>query len=136
MFTTTNIIRVRYAETDRMGYAYYGNYATYFEVARVEALRELGITYKSLEDEGVLLPVTEYSIRFLKPAFYDDDLTIRTVIPVKPTARIRFEYETYRGDELLNKAWTELVFVGRDSGKPIRCPEDIELAMEPYFPSK
>lgn len=133
MFLTITKIRVRYAETDRMGYVYYGNYATYFEVARVEALRALGISYKSLEDEGVILPVVEYSIKYFKPAFYDDDLEIRTTITHMPTARIRFEYETVRGTEVLNKAFTELVFVETASGRPMRCPSDVENALRIHF---
>lgn len=133
MFQSKNAIRVRYAETDRMGYAYYGNYATYFEVARVETLRALGITYKSLEDEGVLLPVVEYNVKFLLPAYYDDELTIETIITTKPSARIRFEYETKRGEDVLNKAWTTLVFVDKQTGRPIRCPKDVEEAIKKYF---
>ena len=86
-------LRVRYSETDQMGYVYYGNYAQYFEVARVEALRSLGITYKELEEEGILLPVLEFTIRYIKPAYYDDQLTIKVRIPVLPKARIFFEYE-------------------------------------------
>lgn len=135
MFTNNTIIRVRYSETDRMGYSYYGNYATYFEVARVEALRSLGINYKTLEDEGILLPVVEYSIRFIKPAFYDDELLIRTIIPTLPTVRARFEYETLRGEQLLNKAWTELVFFDKISEKPVRCPLHIEKLLSPFFPT-
>ena len=88
MFNTETKIRVRYAETDRMGYVYYGNYATYFEVARVESLRTMGMTYKEMEDQGIILPVLEYYIKFIKPAFYDDLLTIKTTIPTLPTARI------------------------------------------------
>ncbi|HEY8404410.1 MAG TPA: thioesterase family protein [Flavobacteriales bacterium] len=133
MFQHSISLRVRYAETDRMGYVYYGNYATYFEVARVETLRELGITYKSLEDEGVLLPVADYSIRYHKPAFYDDHLTIVCYIPQLPTARIKFEYKTFRGDELLNTASTDLVFVDKTTGKPMRCPQHVLKAMEPFF---
>lgn len=133
MFQNKISLRVRYAETDRMGYSYYGNYAIYFEVARVEALRSLGITYKSLEDEGVLLPVVEYTIRYNKPAFYDDELRIETVIPTLPTAKIRFEYKTFRGDELLNTAATDLVFVDKQSGRPMRCPDDVLNAMKKHF---
>ncbi len=129
MFRNTTNLRVRYAETDRMGYSYYGNYAIYFEVARVEALRAIGITYKSLEDEGVLLPVVEFHIKYSLPAFYDDELEIRTIIPQLPTARIRFEYETFRGHELLNKAWTELVFVNKETGRPMKCPHDVMQAL-------
>ena len=136
MFTHFTKLRVRYAETDRMGYSYYGNYATYFEVARVEALRALGITYKSLEDEGVLLPVVEYQVRFSKPAFYDDEIAIKTTIVLLKSARIRFEYEVWRSDELLTTAWTELVFVDKSSGRPMRCPSDVEEALRPHFTSE
>jgi acyl-CoA thioester hydrolase len=129
MFRQKTTLRVRYAETDRMGYSYYGNYAIYFEVARVETLRAAGITYKSLEDEGILLPVLEYHVKYLRPAHYDDELTIHTVIPEMPGVKIRFEYETLRGEELLNKAWTELVFVDKASGRPIRCPEHVLEAL-------
>lgn len=126
-------IRVRYAETDRMGYVYYGNFAVFFEVARVETLRSVGITYKSLEDDGILLPVKEYSICYHKPAFYDDMLRIETIIPTAPTAKIRFEYKTFRGGELLNTAITELVFVDKLSGRPMRCPSHVLKAMHPFF---
>lgn len=133
MYKTETSLRVRYAETDRMGYSYYGNYATYFEVARVESLRALGISYRSLEDRGVLLPVTEYNIRFFKPAYYDDEILIFTTVPAIPTARIRFEYESYRGDTLLNKAWTELAFVDAKTSVPMRCPNELSGALKLYF---
>ncbi|MBL7944055.1 MAG: acyl-CoA thioesterase [Flavobacteriales bacterium] len=133
MLTHQIQLRVRYAETDRMGYAYYGNYATYFEVARVEMLRAVGITYRSLEDEGILLPVAEYNIRFLLPAYYDDQLEITTTISEMPAARITFEYETHRGDHLLNRAQTTLVFVDKVTGKPMRCPDQVRLALQPHF---
>lgn len=123
-------IRVRYGETDKMGYVYYGNYATYFEVARVETLRSLGISYKKIEDDGVMLPVLEFKIKYFKPAFYDDELTIKTRITSLPGVRIHFEYETYNGDKvLLNKAETTLVFVDIKTGKPCNIPEDLL----PYF---
>ena len=88
-------LRVRYAETDRMGYVYYGNYATYFEVGRVEAMKSIGMSYKKLEDSGIMMPVLEYKIKYFKPAFYDDELTIVTSIKELPMARITFFYETY-----------------------------------------
>ncbi|MDZ4752765.1 MAG: thioesterase family protein [Flavobacteriales bacterium] len=133
MYQTEIKLRVRYAETDRMGYSYYGNYATYFEVARVEALRSLGISYRQIEDSGILLPVSEYSVKFLKPAYYDDELLIITKIPRIPTAKITFEYQTFRGDELLNTAHTDLVFVTKSTGRPMRCPEFIRLVFEKYY---
>lgn len=116
-----------------MGYAYYGNYAAYFEVARVESLRELGVSYRQLEDDGILLPVSEYSIKFLKPAYYDDELVIKTNIIELPTARIKFSYQTWRGDDLLNEAKTDLVFVDKTSGKPTRCSEQVLEKLRDYF---
>jgi len=115
MYKHTTQIRVRYSETDRMNYVYYGNYAQYFEVARVEALRNLGISYKELEEkEGVMLPVLDYHIKFFKPGYYDELLTINTSIIKMPEARIAFEYEVYNEkNELINKASTTLVFVNK-----------------------
>ncbi len=123
-------IRVRYAETDRMGYVYYGNYAAYFEVARVEMLRSLGFSYRELEDKGVLLPVVDFKVRYVQPARYDDLLDIHTRISVLPTARITFTYET-RNQEgvLLNEAETTLVFVDAESGRPRKAPDDLLKVM-------
>ena len=121
MFTSTTQIRVRYAETDKMGYVYYGNYATYYEVGRVEGLRDLGLSYLKMEEEGIMLPVLEFQIKYFKPAFYDDLLTIKTTITQVKGARIFFEYETLNeANEVLNKGTTTLVFVSRASNKP--CP--------------
>ena len=134
MFKSETTIRVRYAETDRMDYVYYGNYATYFEVARVESLREIGITYKDIEDKGILLPVLDYKVKFIKPAVYDDLLTIHTVIPQLPMARIRFEYEIYnQSDVLLNTAATTLVFINKETKKPCAAPDFFLSHFSPYF---
>lgn len=123
MYTTEIQIRVRYGETDQMGYVYYGNYAGYFEVARIDALRQLGVSYKNLEKDGIILPVFSYSIKFLKPAYFDDELTIKTIIKELPLVRIKFEYETYneKGD-LLNKAETTLVFIDKGTNNPCAAP--------------
>jgi acyl-CoA thioester hydrolase len=116
-------LRVRYSETDKMGFCYYGNYAQYFEVARVEALRELGIVYKLLEENGILLPVTEFHIRYLQPAKYDDLLEIKTIISKFQGTRMYFQYEVWNEDGvLLNDAETTLVFVDGNSMKPIPIP--------------
>jgi acyl-CoA thioester hydrolase len=116
-------LRVRYSETDKMGFCYYGNYAQYFEVARVEALRELGIVYKLLEENGILLPVTEFHIRYLQPAKYDDLLEIKTIITNFQGTRMYFQYEVWNEDGvLLNDAETTLVFVDANSMKPIPIP--------------
>ena len=135
MYNHTTQIRVRYSETDRMNYVYYGNYAQYFEVARVEALRNLGISYKSLEEvEGVMLPVLDYQIKFFKPGFYDELLTIKTVIVKMPQARIFFEYEVFNEKmELINKASTTLVFVNKATGKPMSAPANFLKLLQPYF---
>jgi acyl-CoA thioester hydrolase len=119
-------LRVRYAETDRMGYCYYGNFAAFFEVARVEALRELGITYRKLEDDGVILPVLDYQIKYFKPAFYDEELRIETIIERVKGARIFFSYKTYNEkNEQLNQATTTLVFVDFHTKKPMIPPADL-----------
>lgn len=119
-------IRVRYGETDRMGYCYYGNYAQFFEVARVEALRELGFSYKKLEDDGILLPVSEYSVKYKRPAYYDDELVIHTVIESIDGAKLNFHFETFnRNDELLNTSKVQLVFVDANTGRPTRPPGEL-----------
>jgi acyl-CoA thioester hydrolase len=116
-------VRVRYAETDRMGYCYYGNFAVYFEVARVEALRELGITYKNLEDDGIILPVLDYQVRYFAPAYYDEELTIETIVEEVKGTRIYFSYKTLndKGAQL-NQATSTLVFVDFQTKKPINPP--------------
>jgi acyl-CoA thioester hydrolase len=133
MITHPIFLRVRYAETDRMGYVYYGNYATYFEVARVETLRTVGITYKSLEDSGILLPVVDFRMRYFAPAHYDDEIRITCAIPEIPSARIRFQYQTHRGETLLNEGETDLAFVDASTGKPMRCPATLKETFEKLF---
>jgi acyl-CoA thioester hydrolase len=134
MFSHELKLRVRYAETDRMGFVYYGNYATYFEVARVEMLRSLGFTYRRMEDEGIILPVLDFTIKYIKPAYYDDLLTINTVIKNLPAARIHFDYETFNeGKVLLNIASTTLVFINRNTLKPCPAPADFMEAIKKYY---
>ena len=134
MYCSEVHIRVRYAETDQMGYCYYGNYAQYFEVARVEMLRSLGVSYKDMENQGILLPVTDYSIKYLKPAYYDENLTIKTQIRILPKIRIAFDYETYNeSGELLNEARTELVFLNKENMRPTRAPQILINQLTPFF---
>lgn len=134
MFDTETTIRVRYGETDKMSYVYYGNYASYFEVARVEALRSLGMSYRRMEEEGILLPVLEYKVKYFKPALYDDLLRVRTVIPVMPSVRIQFQYEIFNEEGLkLTEAETTLVFIDRHLGKPRRAPELLRQKLSEYF---
>ncbi len=134
MFVSETQVRVRYAETDRMQYVYYGNYASYFEVARVEALRSLGMSYKRMEEEGFLLPVYDYSVRYFKPAFYDDLLFIKTCIPVMPSVRIQFNYEVYNeGMEKISEATTVLVFMSKITSKPCKAPDELLEKLQPFF---
>lgn len=134
MFKAETTIRVRYSETDKMSFVYYGHYAQYFEVARVEALRSLGISYKKMEEDGLLLPVIEFSIKYFKPAFYDDLLTIKTMIPQMPSARFFFEYETFNESGiLLNKAATTLVFISALNNKPTAAPDYLLKKISAFY---
>ncbi len=134
MFEHSTKIRTRYSEVDRMGYVYYGNYATYFEVGRVEAMRALGINYVELEESGIMMPVIRYEITYKKPAFYDEELTIVTRVREEPRSRITFEYETWNAKgELLNTALTQLVFVDSKTMKPQCAPDIIVDAAKKYL---
>lgn len=134
MYQFETSVRVRYAETDQMGFVYYGNYAAYYEVARVEALRTLGITYKELEKQGIIMPVLENYSKYIRPARYDDLLSIRVFIKEKPDTRIRFEYEVYNGDEkLINLGHTTLVFLDAANNKSIAIPDFLMDILKPYF---
>lgn len=118
--------RVRYGETDQMGYVYYGNYAQYLEIGRVEWLRSLGVSYKGMEDEGIMLPVISLNVNYLKPALYDDLITVKTRLKKTPSVRIEFEYEIVneKGEKLIT-ANTVLVFMDINRKRPIKCPEYI-----------
>lgn len=134
MFVFDHQIRVRYAETDQMGYVYYGNYAAFYEIARTEMLRSTGISYKELEEMGVMLPVTELKTKYLKPGKYDDLITIRVTIRKKPAVRIIFEYELFNeSGELLNQGETTLVFVNMEKNKPCMPPQVFQDKMSKYF---
>jgi acyl-CoA thioester hydrolase len=124
MYSFETKIRVRYGETDQMSFVYYGVYAQYYEVGRVELLRSLGVTYKELEEMGFALPVVNLNINYKKPAYYDDELTIRTTIKELPSAKITFYYEMLNANnELLNIGEVVLVFVNKKTGKPCFAPE-------------
>ena len=117
-------IRVRYGETDQMGVVYHGNYAQYLEVARVEWLRSIDISYKKMEEEGVMLPVVNLNINFKKPALYDELITIKTTMRETPTVKIIIDQELFNEkDELISNSSITLVFVDMKSKRPIICPE-------------
>lgn len=129
-FQHATTLRVRYGETDQMGYSYYGNYAQYFEVGRVEALRELGMSYKSLEDRGVMLPVSHFEVNYKAPALYDDALQIITHVSELKGPRLIFNYEIYVNEKLIATASTTLVFVAKETMRPIAPPDDFINLLE------
>ena len=131
----TCTIRVRYGETDQMGFVYYGIYAQYYEVGRVEAMREAGIRYADLEKEHhIWMPVMNMRARFLRPARYDDLLTIHTIVPSLPEKDIRFRYEIWNeAGILLNGALVQLCFLDAGTLQRIDAPEFIKEPLKPYF---
>ncbi|SKC74079.1 acyl-CoA thioesterase [Ohtaekwangia koreensis] len=134
MYRSETKIRVRYGETDQMGYVYYGFYAMYYEVARVESLRQLGLSYKEIEAMGIMMPVLENHSKYLAPGRYDELLRIVTTIPEKPSIKIRFQYEIFNEeDKLINRGETLLVFVDKITKRPCRPPEAMETILEPFF---
>ncbi|MBO0948361.1 acyl-CoA thioesterase [Fibrella forsythiae] len=126
--------RVRYADTDQMGYVYYGNYARFYEIGRVEALRSLGFSYKEMEASGIMMPVYENTSRYLKPARYDDLLTVTVTIPELPRARIVFRYAiSNEAGELLHTGQTTLVFQRADTGRLTAAPATLLDHLKPFF---
>ncbi|PZR19512.1 MAG: thioesterase [Flavobacterium psychrophilum] len=119
-------VRVRYAETDQMGVVYHGNYAQYFEMGRVEWLRNLGVSYKSMEEDGIMLPVVNLTMNYKKPARYDDLLTVRTIFKEQISVKIEFDYEILNETgELLTTGNSMLVFVNMKTGRPTPPPDYI-----------
>lgn len=124
-------IRVRYAETDQMGVVHHGNYALYLEIARIEWLRKLGISYKSMEEEGIGLPVVSFSIHFKKSAVYDDVIKVKTQLKKQPTALVQFEYKlTNQNNDLLCTAEVVLAFMDMKTKRPTRPPKYFLEALE------
>ena len=134
MYSHSTKIRVRYGETDQMGYMYYGNYAQYYEVGRVEMLRSLGMSYRSMEADGIMMPVLELKCKYIKPAFYDQEITVKTIIRNLPGIRIYFEYELYNEkEELINIGETTLVFVDMEKNKPTQPPVNFMEKLSVFF---
>jgi len=134
MYSSETTVRVRYAETDQMGYVYYGNYAMYYEVGRVESLRQLGLTYKALEEMGIMMPVLENHSRYKAPARYDELLTVKTTIKELPGVRITFYYEIFNEEKkLVNEGQTQLVFIDMKSNRPCKAPEEMVQVLSPFF---
>ncbi len=134
MFSFETTIRIRYADTDQMGYMYYGNYAAMYEVARTEMLRSLGLSYRSMEADGVMMPVLELKCKYFKPALYDDLITVKVTIAEKPGVRIVFKYELFNEQEvLINVGETTLVFVDIEKNKPCLPPKNFLDKIDTYF---
>jgi acyl-CoA thioester hydrolase len=136
MYIHETTVRVRYAETDQMNVVYHGNYAQYFEVGRVEAMRALGLSYKDLETMGIIMPVVEWTARFLRPARYDDLLTVRTTLKELPKDhRIDFLQEVYNEKgKLLTSGKVHLFFLLSATMEKTRMPPEMEAKLKSYFP--
>lgn len=134
MYVHEHQLRVRYAETDQMGYVYYGNYAAYYEVARTEMLRVTGISYKELEEMGVMMPVVEMHTKYHHPAKYDELIRIKITIKEQPSVRIKFDYEVFdEAGKLLNTGMTQLVFVDMAKNRPCKPPQVFIDKLESYY---
>lgn len=134
MLTSESKIRVRYGETDKMGYCYYGNYPLYYESARSDMFRECGCSYRQLEERGYMMPVVSLKIDYKKPAFYDDLLTVKVTIPEMPGVKMRFVYETFNeAGELLNKGETVLCFVNTATQRPCMLPDFLKEILQKKF---
>jgi acyl-CoA thioester hydrolase len=135
MFSSTHQVRVRYAETDQMNIVYHGNYAQYFEVGRVESIRQLGFTYKEMEATGVIMPLVELHIKYIRPAHYDDLLTIKTMVKELPTGhRIEFLQEVYNeAGKLLTTGKVVLYFIDAKTREKTTMPAALREKIEPFF---
>lgn len=134
MFEHSTKIRVRYGETDQMGYMYYGNYAEFYEVGRVEMLRSLGLTYAGMEASGIMMPVLEMKSKYLKPARYDEQITVRVIMEKMPGVKIHFKYELYNEkEEMIHQAETLLVFVNMTNNRPCLPAADFLDKLKPFF---
>ncbi len=127
--------RVRYGETDKMGYLYYGQYPLLYEIGRAETMRHVGFTYQKMEDEyKVMMPVVEVEARYLKPAKYDDELIIRSIMEELPTRMVQFKHEIYNHEmSLLHKASVKLFFIDMETFARTNCPEDLQNLLKPWF---
>ncbi|PHR74015.1 MAG: thioesterase [Lutibacter sp.] len=136
MLTHELEIRVRYGETDQMSYVYHGNYATYFEMGRVEWLRNIGTSYKEMESNGIMLPVLSLNVNYLKPAKYDDLLKLKTTLKKIPSVKIEFDFEIFnQKNELLTTGFTSLVFIDIKRNRPTKCPQHLLEKITPLFNS-
>lgn len=136
MYISETTIRVRYAETDQMNVVYHGNYAAYFETGRAESIRQLGFTYKDIEALGILMPIVEWHAKYIRPAHYDDLLTVKTTLKELPSDhRIEFHQEVYNEKgKLLTLGKVVLYFIQAKSTEKTCMPEQMRKKLEPFFP--
>lgn len=136
MLISETQVRVYYEDTDKMGVVYYGVYPRYYEIGRTEMIRDLGLTYKEIEESNILLPARSLNINYLKSAYYDDLLTIRTIVETIPKVKFPIKTEIYnQQNELINTGEVVLVFFDAVANKPCRIPEKFREAMELHFKS-
>lgn len=134
MITSVSELQIRYDEVDKMGYVYHGNYAKYYHISRTELFRKLGFSDKKLEDLKILMPIIELNIKYIKPIYYDDIITITTFLKKIPDSRVKFYHEVRNvDDELINEATSTLVFVDMKTRLPMRVPLFIVNKTKPYF---
>lgn len=127
--------RIRYGETDMMGYLYYGNYAQLYEIGRVETMRNIGLSYKLLEEQyHIMMPVVNVEARYILPAKYDEELTIRTILRELPSRLITFYNEIYNEQmQMIHNATVKLFFVDMSNGKKVSCPDYMLDKLRPLF---
>ncbi len=135
MFVFESQVRVRYIETDQMGYVHHANYAQYYELARTECFEACsGMSYAQMEKEGVMLPVLDLQVKYIKPAYYNQLLTIKSIVRTLPTVRLKVDYEIYNEDqELINTGSTTLVFVNMETKRPCAPPENFMKRLRTFF---
>ncbi len=134
MFVSETTIRVRYGETDKMGYLYYGHYAEYFEVSRTDMIRSLGLTYREIEEKGIIMPVRSLKVDFKSPAYYDELLTVKSCLNTLPVIKLDIDYEICNArKQMICTGNTVLAFVDAATGKPRRAPEFFINAVAGYF---
>ena len=133
MIKSSEYLRVRYSETDQMGFVYYGNYAQYLEIGRVVLMKKIGISYREMEEEGIAMPVRDLNITYRKAATYDDEIRVECEVRETPEIKMRFFYKIYCEDELLIKASTTLLFMNLATKKLCKVPQFVLDKMKPFF---
>ncbi|MCU4166349.1 acyl-CoA thioesterase [Carboxylicivirga caseinilyticus] len=134
MLESISTIQVRYCETDQMGIVNNANYPIYYELGRTEWLKEIGMSYKQLEAEGIMMPVIDLYSKYYRPAHFEDTLTIKTLVKEMPTSKIRFDHTIHNQEgNLINEGYCQLAFMRADNRRPTRIPEILKNLLEKYF---